>query len=452
MNLYGKIYRNILWPIYENVRGRRTHRLLKLVEKNQWKRPEELAEFQLSELQSLLHHTYKNSRWYRSRFEERGIFPSDIRTTEDFAKLPLVSREDIRRNRDTMLCGNYKGRVFEHKTGGSTGVPLQFYMTRESYEWRNAVSLRGYGWAGATEGTKAFYLWSMPADIPPLAQRLKASLHQLVIRHRFFNSFRLSRADLPICLESLNNFSPKVLVGYSHMLELLARYIQKHGGLRVKLKSVITAAEGVTDSQRQLLREVFEAPVFASYGCREFKLIAMECEQQNFHINSDNLLVECLHRGEMSEEGALGEVVITDLHNLGMPFIRYRLGDLASRKDKMCSCGRGLPLFESVQGRIADTIQTPDGRLVSGLFFPHLLKEFHFVEQFQVKQPQLDELVVKLVVSDREKYSNELSRIESQIRSVVGNKIRISFNLCNDIPCTSTGKRRVVVSEIPVEI
>jgi phenylacetate-CoA ligase len=236
------------------------------------------------------------------------------------------------------------------------------------------------------------------------------------------------------------------------MLEYLARYIQKNGGLKVRFHSVLTAAEGVNAAQRELFKEVFQAPVFASYGCREFMLVAMECEQGQLHLSAENLLVECLHKGQPAEPGQPGEVVVTDLHNYAFPFLRYSLGDVASPSTQSCPCGRGLPLLDAVHGRIPDTIQTPDGRLISGIFFPHLLKEFIWIEQFQVIQKQLDHVLVKLLPTDPNEAARQLPAVETQIRSVLGDAIRIEFEFCAEIPRNATGKHRAVISEIPVKI
>jgi phenylacetate-CoA ligase len=181
-------------------------------------------------------------------------------------------------------------------------------------------------------------------------------------------------------------------------------------------------------------------------------LIAMDCEQGRLHVSADNLLVECLNNGAPCKPGEVGKVVVTDLHNFGMPFIRYELGDLASPSDENCLCGRELPLLSSIYGRIADTIQTPDGKLISGIFFPHLLKEFGWIEQFQVIQKELDRLHVKLIVSDQQDAESNLTRLRQEILAVLGNDVRLEVEFVNEIPRTATGKHRTVISEIPVII
>lgn len=111
-----------------------------------------------------------------------------------------------------------------------------------------------------------------------------------------------------------------------------------------------------------------------------------------------------------------------------------------------------MPLLQNVQGRIPDTIQTPEGRFISGIFFPHLLKEFPWVDRFQVVQRELGRIHVKLVVTNETQATAELPRVEEQMRSVLGHTIQIVFEFCSEIPLGPNGKHRVTISEIPVEI
>lgn len=439
MSLYSAIYRQALWPTYEKIRRRQTHQLLRDALARQWLPASALRRWQEGELRALLAHARHRCPWYQQ-------------IPERFEDIPLLTKSDIRHHRERLVADNWRARVFLHRTGGSTGEPLTFYLTRESYEWRNAMTLRGYGWAGALDGERTFYLWSIAVGVQSRLSRLKTSVHDWALRRAFFNNFRLSHDTLPECLDALNRFAPKVLIGYTSMLEYLARYIRKKGGLRVELQSVITAAESVNTSQRELLREVFRAPVFASYGSREFKLIAMECDRGGLHLSADNLHVEILRHGQPAAPGELGQVVITDLHNYGMPFIRYELGDLATSRADDCPCGRGLPLLGEVHGRIPDTIQTPDGKLISGIFFPHLLKEFAWIEQFQVTQKELDRLQLKIVTSTPAEAERGLPALRQEILGVLGNAVRLDVEFVNEIPRTASGKHRAVLSEIPVQI
>jgi phenylacetate-CoA ligase len=178
-------------------------------------------------------------------------------------------------------------------------------------------------------------------------------------------------------------------------------------------------------------------------------LIGMECEQHaGLHQSVDNLFVEVMANGRPAGDGEVGELLVTDLHNWGMPFIRYRIGDLAVRSRRTCPCGRGLPIFERVEGRVLDAIRTPDGRIVPGEFFPHLMKEFDSVRQFQVVQKQLGLLHIRLVLGGDGRHAEQVGHMQAEIRRVLGDSIQTQFEQVTEIAQTPSGKFRVTVSEL----
>jgi phenylacetate-CoA ligase len=162
----------------------------------------------------------------------------------------------------------------------------------------------------------------------------------------------------------------------------------------------------------------------------------------------DNLIVEVIKEdGSPAMPGETGDLIITDLHNYGMPFIRYRIGDMAVATDHVCSCGRGLTLLADVVGRSLDVIRTRDGRNVPGEFFPHLMKEFKGIDRFQVIQDEIDHLEVK-IVKNAAFSDGEYNFIRNEIVKVVGGGMRIDYSFVASIPLTRTGKFRVTISEI----
>jgi phenylacetate-CoA ligase len=141
-----------------------------------------------------------------------------------------------------------------------------------------------------------------------------------------------------------------------------------------------------------------------------------------------------------------GRVVITDLHNYGMPFIRYVNGDVASRMPGTCRCGRQLPRLRSVDGRSCDALSSPDGGLVSQIFFPHIMKDVAGIARFQVVQKAPDVLVVRLVRAPGFDQAS-LDFLRHEIGKVFGPRMQVRFEFPAEIPLTSSGKLRVTVNE-----
>lgn len=452
MSLYERLFSTVLYPAYESgLRRRKTLAYLAQYEAQQWLSPEALRKLQTERLRALLEHCQAQVPYWRRRFRELGFSWQDLRGPEDLARLPVIGKDEIRAHYDEMIAENWRGRTMRKATGGSTGQPLPLEYTRESYERRMAVMLRGYGWAGAGFGVKRLDLWGTDLGLPSRAQRAKARLFDAILRRRVLSSFGMRRDNLPQYAAEIESYKPQVIVGYAGAIDVLAEWVLEHRPLQWRPRSVITAAETMTEDQRERIQKAFGAPVFHTYGCREFMLIGAECEYHlGYHASDDHLVVEIADDTGRVLESGVGNVVITDLFNWGMPFLRYANGDLAHVRglgDSLCPCGRGLRLFGPVEGRRLDALRTPDGRILSGVFFPHLMKEIASVNCFQVRQKQLDRLEI-LVVPRGEFTPADEAFLREHVARALGSAVHLDLRLVDEIPLTPSGKRRVTVSEI----
>jgi phenylacetate-CoA ligase len=311
------------------------------------------------------------------------------------------------------------------------------------------MTYRGYGWAHASPGTKQLYIWGTAVGKVPTWKRLKMDLHHRFDRHLILSCFEFTPERMRQHFEKMNRYRAEVIVAYTNPLYEFARFLKRESLVPVKPKSIVVGAEKLHDFQRELIQEVFGAPIFETYGSREFMLIGAECEHHTgLHLSMENLLVEVLNDdGSPTPAGQEGNLVITDLFNYGMPFIRYVNGDRAVAGFEMCPCGRGLPLLKKVVGRQLDTLETPDGRKVPGEFFPHLIKEFPAVRRFQVVQERLELITLKLVV-DGGLTLAEREQLLSEVRKCTGSAVQIQLQLVDDIPLTNAGKLKVVVHAV----
>jgi phenylacetate-CoA ligase len=282
------------------------------------------------------------------------------------------------------------------------------------------------------------------------AQRLKNRVFNSVHRRRVVNLFRMSRETIPEFLRSLNSYRPEIIVAYSNALYNFARELRDRRLSPHHPKSIVVGAERLLPHMRAAIEDVFQAPVFETYGSREFMLIGAECSRHHgFHLTTENLVVEVLNDdGSPTPPNCIGNVVVTDLTNFGMPFIRYLNGDRAMAGLVRCSCGRGLPVIRELVGRQADSIETPDGRKVNGVFFPHYLKDFPAIERFLVIQESLDRVRLEVVVrTDRGSFDR--ADVAAGITDYLGPHVRLEVVEVADIPLTAAGKQRVVLSKIP---
>jgi phenylacetate-CoA ligase len=237
---------------------------------------------------------------------------------------------------------------------------------------------------------------------------------------------------------------------FPYSLNLVAKYILANHLDCLTVKGIITTGELLYDHQRNCLEKAFSCKVFNSYGSRETGLIAQECNQHDgLHMNMESLFIEFLDSsGAPVREGELGQIVVTDLLNFGMPLIRYQIDDFGTFSTRTCRCGRSLPLMEDIRGRVVDEIIVPDGRKVSAsTLVLYLVDNGPPVGQVQIVQEELDHFRI-LLTKDPLPDERVFTYYESTAKRLLGDSVRISFDLVDGIPKEPSGKYRFVKSRI----
>jgi phenylacetate-CoA ligase len=227
----------------------------------------------------------------------------------------------------------------------------------------------------------------------------------------------------------------------------LAMFLDENNLLFPKLKGVILCAETVDEKTQAYIEKIFEAPSYNTYGGRELSLIGMECSQKNgLHEVSENNYVEFEEINLEGYENA-GELVITNLNNYGMPFIRYKIGDIGIPGSiDLCKCGRGLPLIKKVIGRTTEIFIFPDGTRIAGEMFIHLMKDLP-LKEYQFIQVSDSRIVLRVKKSD--KVSDDLrKRIIETYRKYLPENVALDFEEVNGFEKTATGKLKFVYRQI----
>lgn len=444
--MYAELFRHVLFPGYESVIGRGTHRFLAQYHRNQWLDADSLLRLQLEKLNALTEFCWREVPYLERRWRQAGLEPRRLQSVQELENFPILTKDEITANYFEMTSRPWRGRSMSKATGGTTGDPFRYEYSMESYARRTAVMWRGYGWAGAGLGVRTAYLWGTPPS-RDFRQRWKDRAYHSAFNRRVFNAFGMtSEREVEEYARRIASYRPDVLVGYVRPVLILAQWINRTGKPVRGLRSVLTGAEALYEPERREIERAFGCPVFNTYGGREFMLIASECDQHaGLHINVDHLVVELVDPAGRGVVDQSGDVIITDLHNLAMPLVRYRNGDRATAETRACTCGRGLPMLRSVDGRILDRILTPDGRQVSGEYFVYLMLGRTAVRRYQVVQVDTDALELKVML-DGAFPQPERDQLTAKIREVVGGSMRIVIREVDAIDEPASGKRRVTVS------
>jgi phenylacetate-CoA ligase len=447
-DMYSKVVKYAVAPLWAANERSPYLRHLKYLEKSQFRKLDEVKEDQWRRLKRVLRHAYDNTEYYSEKMKALGLTPDDVQSWNDLQSLPFLTKDDIRSNRERMVARNIpKSKLVPKKTSGSTGVSLEFYWDEESRQWKRACTIRHDRWTGWDLGEKVGAVWGNPSYAKSWRGRLR---NLLLERWSCLDTLEMDEEDITNFYYQIKKKRPTLLFGHTHSLYLVARFLNSKGLADIRPKGIVSTAMVLHDHEREEIEKAFGCKVTNRYGCEEVSLIASECEQHHgLHINMDTLIVEMIREDEPVSAGQPGAVVVTDLTNYGMPFIRYQIGDVGIASDRACRCGRAYPLIESVEGRTADYVTTPDGKFVSGISltenFAMLLGE---IKQLQIVQEQIDYLVLRIV-----KAQNFTQATEHQVAGLVkerfGQRMRYSIQYVESIPPERSGKYRFCISSVP---
>ena len=406
-----------------------------LLQSQYW--PEEkICEYQWAKLRELIRHAYVRVPYYRNLFKDIGATPDDIRTLEDFHRLPLLTKSDIQNSLENLTASGIDLQSLSlNSTGGSTGVPLNFYQDANYRLWSDAARIRAWRHVvGAGEHDLEAVLWGATRDIGQGLPFSKVFYSVLREGSLPLNTFDLDERMLKKYLRYYNLLKPPVIRGYASSLYYMARYVENHSLSVHSPRSVISSTEVLHSRMRETIERVFGSKVYDSYGCREVSQIATECEAHDgLHVVFENQYVEL--------DGQ--DIIVTNLHNYAMPFIRYKVGDLANSIDNTpCSCGRFSPRIVSLIGRDNDNIELPSGKVINGEFFEFLFFGLSSVIQYQVVYYRaFDRLDVKLHVKETKENAGEIVRKTMQEKFGYEN-VEIIYS--DKFDMTPSGKLRFV--------
>ncbi|MFC2067874.1 phenylacetate--CoA ligase family protein [Chloroflexota bacterium] len=448
--MYEFIAIHMMAPMMDFLRNTRTMKCLNELEKSQWWSQDSILDLQNQRLTRLVQHAYSNVPYYRRIFDERALKPKDIQNSGDLKKLPVLTKQLVRdKIGEIMAQGLPEKGIAPIRTSGSTGEPLFFYATKNVSNW-SAASQRAWGWAGYRIGCKCVSLTNR--------HPYQSSLHEIreraalfFERKMFLNITKMSIDKVSSYAKSLVNFQPEFLMGYPSGIYQLGRFIERECLPRPKLKAIISVAEQLYYSQRNYLSQLFGCETYDFYSARETSAIASECsEHSGYHITAENVVVEVIDADSNPvPENVEGRILVTNLHNYAVPFIRYDIGDMGAYSNKVCPCGRGLPLLAFLSGRICDNIMTPSGGVIPGMALAPIYFALPGVEQYQIAQESYYEVVVR-IVPDKKYPREHLNKLAKQIlnqhRHLFEQDMSFSVEFVDQIPRTEAGKIRVVIS------
>jgi phenylacetate-CoA ligase len=266
-------------------------------------------------------------------------------------------------------------------------------------------------------------------------------------RQMLFSAYHLSDKTVPYYVEELVRRQPAELIGYPSAIATVAMYISESGlEAAIRPRVVITNSETLFTWQRQAIEQAFRCPVRDYYGSAEALVFAGECSAGAYHFDPLLGVAEIVDaEGHAVGPGEMGRLVCTTLTNTVMPLVRYEIGDSAVTLEGRCKCGSAFMAVREFVGRDDDTIITPDGRAVGRI--DHIFKGVVGIQECQVVQEALD-LIRLVIVADAAFTRGEEETLRRNLRERLGAKVRVEISHVQQIPRSSAGKFRGVLSRL----
>ncbi len=445
--MYTAIAANILFPLHERLKHHTTVAVRRAMEQTQWWDTKRLQALQLERLRVLLRHAQVHVPYYRELFGRIGFNPGALRDMTDLAKLPFLTKTEIRAHLEKLKAGNAVG-LARFNTGGSSGEPLIFFIGRERVSHDVAAKWRATRWWGVDIGDPEIVVWGSPIELG--AQDRVKQLRDKLLRTKLLPAFEMSASKLDGFINEIRATRPKMLFGYPSALAHIAHHADEHGITMndLGIKVAFVTSEALYDHQREQIEKTFGCPVANGYGGRDAGFIAHQCPAGGMHITAEDIVVEIVDaQGSVLPHGEPGEIVVTHLATGDFPFIRYRTGEVGVLDDQPCACGRGLPLLKAIEGRSTDFVVAQDGTVMHGLALVYVIRDLPGVRQFKIVQENL-QLTRVLLVTDCQFDEANIGKILSGIQQRLGSGVRVEIERMNEVPKEKSGKYRYVVSHV----
>jgi phenylacetate-CoA ligase len=412
---------------------------------------EEIQARQFARFQATVGVAYEQVPFYRRLYDSRGFHPSELRTPDDIARVPTITKDDLRASNATFLNPAFEAStLIRTGTGGTTSSPIALYYTRDCMSRKQACTAFFYRWMGCDLHDRRAFLWGAAQDFPS-EPRVRQRLRQfLTTPSLMLPSGYLNDDVLADYYERLRRFKPVALQAYPTPLFLMCQFLERRG-LHLHIPYVNTTAEPLYDHQRATIERVLGIRVFNWYGARELGHVATECiTHHGMHINCYGVYLETVAGGQPVFE-AEGEILATDLLNDAMPLIRYRIGDRGAISLRVCNCGSALPMLECLSGRTVDVFYRRDGSAIPGVAFTNrVITSCEGIEQLQIVQTGYEDFLLNIVKGPA--FSEAvLQQLRENLEAFMRTPLRLGVNVVSEIPKEPSGKVRFCKCEMAVE-
>lgn len=419
------------------------------LKKTQWLSADELEQIQLRLLKRLVLHCYKTVPYYHQLMDERGITVESIKTLDDMKRFPILHKEDVLAAGNRIVSAKYpRWMMTVGLTGGTTGTPLSLPRSLFSVGNEHAFLRRQWDWAGIGFLDNTAYLSGrVILDANKTQGRLYA--YDPFMRELVLSTYHLSAETAQQFIDAMEHYRVKAIIGYTSSICFLAKACLDLGR-KFKLKAALTTSETLNDYMRDTISGAFDCKVFDYYGAAERVCYIFTCECGSYHVIPEYGLTEFVPVEDSDISRC--KIIATGFWNLGMPLLRYDIGDIVtvSKSEGVCACGRAFPTVRSISGRTGDIIRTPSGREYGPTLMARVAKGANNILQSQIIQEKIDQITI-LYVPNRIFTEKDLSHFQKHMRHHLPSELTMHFKRVSAVERTGSGKINLLVSRLGSE-
>jgi len=413
---------------------------------------ESIHALQNRRVRAIVKHAYATVPHYRDAMAGLGLRPGDLVTPEDLSRLPLITGAELADSPERFISARYdeSNTLTLHSSGTNGRTKVVRYNKAALFE---ALA------HGHRQRTVMQHFTGKQAGYREMGVR-RASSISAHLRH-FYESnawvprpLDLQRSVLTLDLslsemvDRINEFKPNVLSGYGSHLGALFRWAFEQGRELHRPDIIWYGADAMSKSDKALIEDCMDVPVFSTYQADEALRIGFQCERrEGFHLSLDDVAVRVIKLdGSPAGPGEQGEVVISNLSNRATVLLNYRLGDIVTLPIAPCPCGRTLPTIDSIAGRANDMILLTNGESRHALLFIAPLQAVPGVVQVQLVQESERHLSIKAVCAEGSEWQVIKQSMEEITRGLIGHEMTVDACRVTMILREPGGKTRALIS------
>jgi phenylacetate-CoA ligase len=425
--------------------GRRFRQVYSFLREHQHLSVEEVAEYQLQRLQALVDYAYHHVPFYRERLDKTDIHPGDIKSLEDFAKIPVLTKDEVEKNQMTLMSDEFeKLNPIVTATSATTRDFLQTYRSAETELWRRAVVWRHYNNVG--------YRFREPRA------RLTTRLH--FIKDKREMPIDYSENELLIDPTGINmehsrkiharmrDFAPKMLICQPSNVAILTHNFRHLGLEPFHIPIVFTLGERLYPEYRETIGSYFGCRLIDYYANRENTAAACQYSDDRMYIQTEYCHLEFLDEQGEQVTGKQGDIISSSLVNRAFPLIRYHTDDVGIYRGHPEGAAESFPVMEIVGGRGKDLILTKKGLRCPHLWYHMKENGFDRFVQVQTEQVSHGELVFRIIPKPDFRDAEDRRLAEKIICDYFDHEFKINIEVVDQIPATKGCKNRMVISDL----